>query len=388
MVAAGERILIVESDPDISDLIARQALKPLGYDAPVVLDVASAIRQATENAPDLIIANLNLPDLSGTDLLTALASQGIRAPVIVVAEKGQEQRVIQAFRLGAADALFWPARDAEVVRVVERALQATRGVRARHDLDQQLHAMREELERKSLELATLLAIGKAVISHEDQQRLLGRLLEAAVQVGQADIAWFLVRDDHAKNFVLAAHCNLPAAWGKKLNQPLDDGLSSLVALSAQSLTIHGAPLEKFKIAALGKSAAVLPLRTPDEVVGLLIVVRKADREIEKNVQKSLEGVAELGTLSMLNGRLVRSAEQADENVRLSEGRRNALLESLRASVRDEIKLSMYPLEAMLAGRTGSLTKEQEQAVKTIQTSLKRLASLTEGHGLPVSTKGK
>ena len=38
-------------------------------------------------------------------------------------EQGQEQDVIQAFRLGAADYLLWPARDAEVVSVVERVLQ-------------------------------------------------------------------------------------------------------------------------------------------------------------------------------------------------------------------------------------------------------------------------
>jgi len=126
MGPSGERILIVESDPDISDLVVRQALKPLGYNTSVVGTATAAIQETVQTPPDLIIANLNLPGLSGKDLLTALASQGIRAPVIVVAEKGQEQSVIQAFRLGAVDALFWPARDAEVVRVVERALELTR----------------------------------------------------------------------------------------------------------------------------------------------------------------------------------------------------------------------------------------------------------------------
>ena len=106
MASSGERILIVESDPDISDLIARQALKSLGYDVNVVGEAASAIKQAVQTSPDLIIANLNLPGLSGKDLLAALTSQGIKAPLIVIAEKGQEQSVIQAFRLGAVDVIF------------------------------------------------------------------------------------------------------------------------------------------------------------------------------------------------------------------------------------------------------------------------------------------
>jgi len=40
-----ERILLVESDPDISDLIARQALRPLGYQVDIVTDAGSAIKK-------------------------------------------------------------------------------------------------------------------------------------------------------------------------------------------------------------------------------------------------------------------------------------------------------------------------------------------------------
>ena len=41
-----EHILLVESDPDISDLIARQALQPLGYQVDVVGDVAAALKKS------------------------------------------------------------------------------------------------------------------------------------------------------------------------------------------------------------------------------------------------------------------------------------------------------------------------------------------------------
>jgi len=131
MTSSGEQVLIVESDPDISDLIGRQALQPLGYKVTVTGGAGAAIKLAIENHPDLILANLNLPGLSGKDLIAALTSQGITAPLVVIAEKGQEQSVIQSFRLGAVDAILWPARDAEVVRVVERALQQTRETRTR-----------------------------------------------------------------------------------------------------------------------------------------------------------------------------------------------------------------------------------------------------------------
>ena len=98
MASTGERILIVESDPDISDLVGRQALQPLGYQLTLAGEAGAAIKSAVQNPPDLILANLNLPGLSGKDLITALTSQGIRAPLVVIAEKGQEQSVIQSFR--------------------------------------------------------------------------------------------------------------------------------------------------------------------------------------------------------------------------------------------------------------------------------------------------
>ena len=80
-MSARERILLVEDDPEISDLIARQTLKSLGYQVEVVKTASTAIQQAARFAPDMIIANLNLRGLSGKDLLVALDSQGLDVPV-------------------------------------------------------------------------------------------------------------------------------------------------------------------------------------------------------------------------------------------------------------------------------------------------------------------
>ena len=79
-----ERILLVESNPEISDLIARQTLLPSGFRIEVVGAANIAIQAIVRFTPDLIIANLNLPGLSGKDFLVALAAQGAEAPVVVI----------------------------------------------------------------------------------------------------------------------------------------------------------------------------------------------------------------------------------------------------------------------------------------------------------------
>lgn len=377
MASVSERILVVESDPDISDLITRQALKPLGYQVTLATDVASAIQQALRTNPDLVITNLNLPGLSAKDLLVAFSSQGISAPLILIAKKGQEADVIQAFRLGADDVLFWPARDAEVVTVVERVLKQTRESRTRQQLDQKLKDMNNELQRKVQQLTTILGTGKAVVSITNQRQLFDRILEGALQVAEADIVWLTLRDDKTKLFLLSADRNLPEGWAKKRNQPLDDGISSLVTFSGESLVMHGAPLQKFRIAALGRSVAVIPIKVQNEVIGLLIVVRKADREINREEQALLEAVSDFASTSLVNARLFRALEQALEAAREGEKRQNALFENMRHIVTKELQAAGYPLNLVLTEMPGALNSEQKQALVSVQEALARLTRATE-----------
>ena len=216
------------------------------------------------------------------------------------------------------------------MQVVERALQQTHETRVRLQLDRQLEAINQELQRKVHELTTILSIGKAVTSTTDPRRLFKLIVEGAMQVAESETSWLMIRDENTRAFLLTAHRNLPESWAKKINQPLDDGISSLVAVSAETLSIHGGPLEKFKVASLGRSAAVVPIKVQSEVIGLLIVVRKADREIDKVAQSLLEAVADYASISLVNARLFRVVEQNAEAAKVNEKQRLTMLESLRS----------------------------------------------------------
>src|SRR5512133_1969243 len=206
-----DRILVVEHDPVISDLIGRQALQSIGYQVQMVGDATAAIPQAIQFLPDVLIVDLNLPGLSGKDLLVALASQGIEIPVMVIAQKGMEGDVIQAFRLGATDYMLWPLRDAEVVSAVERVLKQVHERREREHLSRQLQQTNQELQSRVRELTTIFSVGKAVTSITDQRALFDKIVEGAVRVTEADLGWFLMREDSGKNYLLSAYRNLPAS---------------------------------------------------------------------------------------------------------------------------------------------------------------------------------
>jgi len=367
----------VESDPDISDLISRQALQPLGYQVMVVSEAGAAMQQALRTPPDLVIANLNLPTLSAKDLLVAFSSQGVSGPLILIARKGQESDVIQAFRLGASDVIFWPSRDAEVVNVVERALKQTRETRARLQLDQKLKDTNNELQRKIRQLTTILVTGKAVVSMTNQRQLFDRILRGALQVAEAEIGWLMLRNEQTKLFLLSAQRNLPDGWARKQNQALDDGVSSLVTLSGEALVMHGPPLQKFKVGTLGKSAGVIPIKVQGEVIGLLIVVRKAEREISREEQTLLEALADFASTSLVNTSLFRALKQSAEAARAGAKRQIALLENMRAAASKELQAASYPLNLVLTEMPGSLNSEQKRALLSVQGALSRLARMTE-----------
>ena len=271
--------------------------------------------------------------------------------------------------MGASDYLHWPARDAEVVSVVERVLRLTHEGRARVRLDRQLQDVNAELQRKVSELKAIVSIGKAVVSETDQRRLFTKIVEGAVNAAEADLGWLMLREEASKVFLLTAHRNLPDSWAKKLNQPLEDGISSLVSLSGETLLIHGKPLDRFRVSALGRSAAVVPIKARKEVIGLLLVVRKKERPFDRAEQTLLEAVADYASISLVNAHLFRALEQAAESAKAGERQQNALLESVREAVREDIEAAKSPIELLLSRKSGPLTEQQHQRVTDCARSL-------------------
>jgi len=384
MPSAGDRILLVENDPEISDLIARQTLKSMGYQVTVVSDSSSAIKNSLQTPPDLIIADLNLPGLTAKDLLYALTSQGVDTPLLVIANKGQEHDIIQAFRLGAADYILWPSRDAEVLAAVERVLKRVHSVRDNQRLDLQVSEINQELQRKVRELTAIINIGKAVISITDQRFLFQKIVDGAAQVADAKIAWLLVRDQESKAFLLVSHRGLPDVWAKKMNMPLDDGVSALVALSGETLSMSGDPLLKFRIVNLGKSVCVVPIKVQSEVIGMLVVVRKEVHPFTKTEETLLEAVSDYASISLVNSRLFRALNDSAQAAKNAQKRQNAMLESIRSSIAEELQAATYPVDLLLTGKPGPMNEEQKQALQTTRAALQRLGRAAEKTTPPVS----
>lgn len=384
MKTSRERILLIESDPEISDLVSRQTLQALGYQVQIVRSASAGLQEVNRYHPDVIVTNLILPDLSGKDLIVALTSQGVESPVIVISQQGMESDLIQAFRLGASDYLVCPMREAEIVSAVERVLKQVRARRERETLARQLKQTNNELQQRVRELTTIFAIGKAVTSITNQRELFEKIVEGAVYVTEADCGWLLLREERSKTFNLVAQRNLPKTLVAKLNQPWDDGISSLVALSGETLSISGEPLARFKVSQLGQSTLVVPVKLKKEVVGLLVVVRKAPNPFSASNKTLLEAVADYASISLVNASLFRAVEerarsmqQAAEKALDSDRKKDQALLNFKHEISPKLDKTIKAIESFLAGEDARLNKAHKSVLRNIVENLRNTAETVE-----------
>ena len=97
-----EIILVVDDNRQISDFLAETVLPGLGYEVMVARDANSAIKVVKQHRAnlDLMLLDLQLPDMTGLDLLRRLAKDGYLIPTILMTGHGSEQVAAEAFRLG------------------------------------------------------------------------------------------------------------------------------------------------------------------------------------------------------------------------------------------------------------------------------------------------
>lgn len=105
-----ERILVVEDEQDISELISYNLTKE-GYRVKTVPTGEAAIQEVKAALPDLILLDLMLPGLDGLEVCRELRSRNSetsRIPIMMVTAKGEEADVVTGLELGADDYVTKP----------------------------------------------------------------------------------------------------------------------------------------------------------------------------------------------------------------------------------------------------------------------------------------
>lgn len=118
------KLLVIEDEPDVRNVIEYN-LALAGHDVVIAGDGRQGLRLAREVKPDLVLLDLMLPDLSGTEVCRAIKDdhelRGI--PVLVVSALGEEIDRVVGFELGADDYVTKPFSVRELVLRVRAILR-------------------------------------------------------------------------------------------------------------------------------------------------------------------------------------------------------------------------------------------------------------------------
>ncbi|MCB9777783.1 MAG: sigma-54-dependent Fis family transcriptional regulator [Alphaproteobacteria bacterium] len=121
-----ERILVVDDELSMREFL-QILLERAGYTVAVAASGEAALEAAREELPGLVLTDLNMPGMSGLDLLRELkalaAGRSRDVEVVVVTAFGSTESAVEAMRMGAADYVMKPFNNAELLLVVERALE-------------------------------------------------------------------------------------------------------------------------------------------------------------------------------------------------------------------------------------------------------------------------
>ena len=111
-----EKNIILVVDDDTSNLMELTHILRADYKVYAVKDGASAIKNANEYLPDVILLDVVMPDLNGFDVLTELKKEGKTKDIPVIFITGLKDNVseIEGLRIGAVDYIRKPF-DAEIV---------------------------------------------------------------------------------------------------------------------------------------------------------------------------------------------------------------------------------------------------------------------------------
>ncbi len=117
-------ILIIEDEKDLAELVAFNLGKE-GYQTIIAADGAAGLEAARSNSPDLILLDLMLPGMQGTEICKILKHEEATAntPIIMLTAKGEEIDRVVGFEVGADDYVVKPFSTRELLLRIKAVLR-------------------------------------------------------------------------------------------------------------------------------------------------------------------------------------------------------------------------------------------------------------------------
>ncbi len=280
------RVLVVDDEPSVVDVF-QEFLSGEGYELSVAASGEEALRLIPDVRPDVILTDINLPGLSGLEVMRFAKGLDPEVSVIVVTGYASASTAIDALRQGAYDYVTKPFDLDEVHQIVERGIANRRLKAINRRLVQELREKNEILERHETELrekvrlatwqmTTLYEVGSEIAANLElapRLQIIGS--RASELTGAGATVVYLRNPETDRWWAESAHgATLPprdetglvfGADGHPLSAAAVSGTPARARVSSE---LPGVP--DFAV----ESLLVVPLVADQEVIGLMAVANK------------------------------------------------------------------------------------------------------------------
>lgn len=118
---AGQKILIVDDEPDIAEVLGDR-LEAEGYAVRIVHRAKACYAAVVEDPPDLILMDIQMPEISGMEALVEMKTHHPKIPILMVSASTTQTVAQEAIKKGAMGFLLKPYEPADLMQKVKSVL--------------------------------------------------------------------------------------------------------------------------------------------------------------------------------------------------------------------------------------------------------------------------
>lgn len=178
------KALIVDDDRVLADVLAF-TLRREGFEILLAYDGATALQRFAEEAPDLVVLDVNLPRLDGFSVCRQMRAQA-DTPIILLTVRGEEDDIVRGLALGADDYMTKPFSPRQLVARVHAVLRRSRAGQRAAPPVQRVGDLVLDTSRREIRLIRGAEPGEPVSLTALECRLLSYLMLNAGHVLTAD----------------------------------------------------------------------------------------------------------------------------------------------------------------------------------------------------------